>query len=209
MISFKKIKKNTLVIVLSVVVLALLTVNVTYSYVFSVKSTTNIQKFKAGTLDVTVTSTKMTSSLMPSTESDYPTAQTSTPKGDSNSYAKLVLKNTGSLDAKFSVSLANDTLPTGKTEAERVNMSYLRVGIYNETIGRWLTLGDTSSYSSVISNIKTNTDGSYPIISGTINSKATTTYRVYIWLIDTTPTTEISKLVNLKLNVKSTPKDQK
>ena len=209
---FRKIKRNTLIIVLSVILLTVLTMNITYSYIFSVQGTSNVQTFKAGTLDVSLnSSTKMSATeLMPSSASDYPTASNSTPNGDSNSsYATLLLNNaSSSLNAKFTVSIDYDT-SSGVTSSDYVDMSYIKIGIYDVTNSNWVDLSSSNAgtYSALISSFNKATEG-YPILSGLVNSATSRTYRIYVWLSDTTPESEIGKYVNLKLNVKSVPEDQ-
>lgn len=201
MIPIRKIKRSTLIVVLSVIVLTLVTMNTTYSYVFSVKSATSVQTFTAGTLVVSVTSSKkMTAdTLMPATSSDYPTSATSTPKSDNNnSYATLNLNNTGSLNAAFSVSISNDSIPSGKTA---IDLQYLKIGIYDEKNSQWLNFGGSTYYTTLSSLSGTN--GAYTIINDTVASSTNRNYKIYIWLSESTPTTEIGKAVYLKLNVKS------
>ncbi len=211
MISFKTIKRSTLLVVLSVIALSLLTMNVTYSYVFSVKSSTNVQTFTAGTLEVSVSGSKEMSAktLMPAEASAYPTNANSKPNDDNNnSFATLTLNNSGSLDASFSVSLSKDTaaLPAGKSASDCIDMQYLRIGIYDVSNSKWVSLGN-GIYSALVSSISS-TNGVYPIINDTVTSKKSRSYKIYIWLSESTPVTEIGKLVYLKLNVKSTPTGQ-
>ena len=220
MVSLKKIRKSTLIIVLSVILLSIFTLRTTYSYIFSVKSNASVQTFKAGTLDISITESKQMTEklLMPATGNDYPTSLEAVPELDSNnSYATLSIKNNGSLDAKFSVSIDYDTnLPDGTTIEECkkdkcVNFQYLIIGIYDSTSSKWVNFasdgGAEVAYTQV-GSLTANTDGSYPILTGTVKSTQTNNYQIFIWLSDTTPYDEIGKLAYLKLNVKSTPVGQ-
>lgn len=209
---FRKIKRNALIIVLSVIILSILTIKVTYSYIFSVQGTTNVQTFTAGTLNVSISSSKMMSAklMMPSPSSSYPTVSTSAPKEDENaSYATLVLDNSASnLNAKFTVGLDLD-IPSGKAESDCVDLRYLKIGVYDATSSNWLNLSTSgaATYSATVTSFTKGTNG-YPIFSGVVSATASHTYRIYVWLIDTTPESQIGKYVHLKLNVSSVPDNQ-
>ncbi len=202
----KKIKRDTLIIIASVFVLTLLTMNFTYSYVFSVKSASKVETFKAGTLDVVVSgSTKMTTdSLMPALDSAFPTSADSPFKEDSNSsYATLVLNNSSStLPAQFSISIEDDTLPEGKTEGDRVDKQYIKIGVYDAASTKWVLFSDNPVIQ--LSSLEKGT-----IVNDSVKANESRTYYVFVWLSDTTPVTQIGKYVYLKLDVNSLVKGQK
>lgn len=204
----KKIKRKTILIVLSVIALTLLTMNVSYAYIFSVKSQSTVETFTAGTLSVSInSSTKMQSTqLLPSSEG-FPTGPKSGIKDDNNySYATLSLSNTGTLNADFtaSVSVDTDNLPNGKTASDCVDLRYVIIGIYDEAKKEWRNLGTDSSpsYTSPIASFESS-NGVYPILTGTIAGKTSNNYRIYVWLSEGTPTSEIGKYLYLKMSVNS------
>lgn len=214
----KKIKRDTQIVVLSVLVLTIITLNVSYSAFFSVKTQSSIKELKTGDLNVTIDATNNTNGedLYPTDESLLPTAEESEQNFDSNDwkYTTLTLTNDGSLDAEFSVTISNDTnLPQGKSEKDLISLSYLKIGIYDVTNDKWVAFDAEKSVFTTAINGLTPTDeneNSYPILrdvveaskDGVENSNVRT-YRIYVWLDDETPISEIGKLVYLKLDIKS------
>lgn len=200
-----KLKRDTEIIILAVIVLTIVTMSVSYSAFFAVRSQTTIQEISTGTLDVLIdsASTAMGSDeLFPTSTSDLPKSANAVATG---SYAKLILNNNGTLDADFSVTISYDNLPAGKTLDDVIPMEYLNVGIYDVANNEWVNFGTSSnkSYYTSITGLTATETNTYPILSGVMAKNSTKEYRVYIWLSENTPTTEIGKLVYLKLDVKS------
>lgn len=207
----KRVKRDTIIVIISVFVLTVSTMRVAYSYVFSVKSQSSVQKIKSGELNVLIDDL---TSTMASTTELFPTPEEELPKPNnlsvSGPYSKLVINNSGTLDSAFSVSISYDTehIPTGKTVNDFIPFDYLIIGIYDDDNYKWYEYG--SSYYTQISNLTPSETNVYPVLSGTIDAPAvagnTTTrvFNVYIWLKEDTPISEIGKLAYLKLNVKST-----
>lgn len=205
----KRISRDTLIVVVSVIVLSALTIRVAYSAIFSVKSLSTVQEISSGTLNVIINneSSQMINidELFPST--DLPTEEDSVVSGN---YATLVLNNSGTLNSAFSVTISYDTdnLPTGNTVDDLISFDYLIIGIYDVDNDEWYQYG--SSYYTQISNLTESDTNVYPVLRGNISAPAvvgnvnTRQFHVYIWLKDDTPTSEIGKLAYLKLNVKST-----
>ena len=212
----KYFRNYTFVLVLSVIVVTLITMRVAYSAAFSVKSASTVQQINTGTLNVVIDNTLTQGidieELFPTTSSDLPTAVDSVVTGN---YATLVINNTGTLNSAFSVAIDYDAdsedLPDGATSSDFISFNYLIVGIYNVGTGNWVPFG--SSYYKQIGDIEPNGEGAYPILRdnisapANINQTVSKTYRVYIWLREDTPISEIGKLAFLKLNVKSTTKN--
>ncbi len=201
MISNSKPKTNKKLIIVSVLVLTILTLNVSYSAFFDVKTQPTINSFTSGTLDVVIdsTSTKLSGELKPVATSTLPTAAT-TAINSAWPYATLKLTNSGTLPADFAVTLSYDTA----NASERLSFTYLNIGIHDGS--KWVAFG-TKFYTPVTSLTSSSTDV-YPILRDTIQSNSTRnyqkTYKIFIWLSENTPITEIGKLVNLKINVRST-----
>ena len=207
----KEVKRDTQLIIISVLVLTLVTLSVSYSAFFSVQSQSTIQEISTGTLDVVIDSTSSamsTEDLFPTATSDLPTAANSVVDSGEGTYATLILKNSGTLDADFSVTIGYDSLPSGKTTDDLIAMNYLTIGIFDVDNNSWVDFG-SGVYNTPITGLTATDTNVYPILRDTIskssNGTATTReFRVYVWLSEDTPTTEIGKLVYMKLDVKST-----
>lgn len=199
----KEAKRDTQLIIISVLVLTLVTLNVSYSAFFSVQSQSTIQKISTGTLEVLIDSTSSamsTDELYPTSESKLPTSATSVVDG---SYAILNLNNAGTLAADFSVTIGYDALPADKTEEDLIGFNYLNLGIFDVSNNTWIDFGG-GVYYTPITGLTASEENVYPILRDTIESGTQNQYRIYIWLSENTPTTEIGKIVYLKLDVKST-----
>lgn len=203
MIEKKEVKTDIKMIIISVMILTLVTLSVSYASFFSVQPVATIREVTAGTLNVIINGTSMgTSDMYPIATSELPTSSKSVIGG---SYATLNLENAGTLAADYSVSISYDdtvTYPTGKTSADLISYNWLVVGVYNVDDNEWVEF-DGSYYIS-LSSITPNSDGGYPILRDSVDSEGAKQYRIYVWLDENTPTTEIGKLVYLKLDVKST-----
>ena len=207
----KRIKRDTLIVVISVIVLTISTMQVAYSAIFSVKSQSTVQEIRSGTLNVIIdnlsSSMLSTTELLPTSTNDLPSSTNSSVSGP---YATLAINNSGTLNSAFSVSISYDTenLPSGKTVDDLISFDYLIIGIYDYDNGEWYEYG--SSYYTQISNLTPSETNVYPVLRGSIDAPAVVgnttarTFRVYIWLKEDTPVSEIGKLAYLKLNVKST-----
>lgn len=205
----RKLKRDTQLIIISVLILTLSTMSVSYSAFFSVQSQSTIQEITTGTLDViidTTNSTQMsTDDLFPTAEADLPTSASAAATG---SYANLILQNNGTLHADFSVSVSYDSIPNDYTEEDLISFDYLVVGIYDTATSQWVNFSDIEGeeiYYTSFSALTPSGTNTYPILRSIINKNSSKEYRVYIWLSESTPTTEIGKIVYLKLDVKSTP----
>lgn len=210
----KKIKRDTQLIIISVLILTLVTMSVSYSAFFSVQSQSTVQEISTGTLNVLIDGSSAMSGddLFPTSSSDLPSSSTSV---INSSCAKLNLSNVGSLDADFSVTLGYDALPSGKTSEDLISLKYLNVGIFDLDNNAWINFGDETNevYHTPITGLTPSKENTYPILRDTVYSeisnandaskKSMRQYCVYVWLAENTPITEIGKLVYLKLDVKS------
>lgn len=211
----KTIKRDTQLIIISVIILTIVTLSVSYSAFFSVQSLSTIQEISTGDLNITV-NFDTTGTIFAGTEELFPT--TIEEVQDKN-YATLTLLNNGDLDADFSVTVSYDFDKLreisgfeNKTDVELaeelVPFDYLNIGIYDEQNGAWVNFAETGETTqTAISGLTTSAEYTYPILRSSIskmsnNTTTQRTYKIYIWLSDETPTTEIGKFVYLKLNVK-------
>ncbi len=191
----EKMKRNTNLIIISVIVLTILTLNVSYSAFFDVQLQPTVQSFTTGTLNVTIDSSEALSGVLTPTN-NLPTASTST-KPD-KSYALLTLKNTGTLNANFEVKIENDTLPSGAVESDRLAPENILVGVYDESANAWIEFD--GKYNTTLSSLKNNV-----ILSSTIDgNNVSKTYRISVWLPQNLDPKNVGKLIYLKLSVRST-----
>lgn len=210
MISNERPKTNKKLIVISVIVLTILTLNVSYSAFFDVKTQEEVNTFTAGNLEVTVNQNNtVNGSLVPTPDNELPSAETnpnlsSSEKSDWK-YSEITIQNAGNLAADFMVTISFDT---AVSEAERVNLQYLNIGIYDTGENKWLEFGTGKYYASLSSlNPLSSDPNAIPIIRNKMLAASNSnqkTYRIYIWLSQNTPVTEINKKINLKINVRST-----
>lgn len=222
----KAFKSDTQLIILSVIILTIVTLSFSYSAFFTVQSLSTVQEISTGNLDVTVT-VDNTNSIGQS-EEIFPSATEDVTTGTGGNYSVLNLLNEGSLDADFSVTLSYDfdklreiseysNLSDSKLTEYLVSFSYLKVGIYDTVKGSWVNFGSGSgeTYYPTVSSLTASSSSNYayPILRDKVYSESTNasdstkkyqkTYRIYIWLSDETPISEIGKYVYLKLNIKS------
>lgn len=201
----KEIKRDTQLIIISVLVLTLITLNVSYSAFFSVQSQSTVQEISTGTLKVVIDGSQAMNvdELMPTFITELPTSANSTANGN---YAVLNLDNQGDIAADFSVTLGYDTLPSGSTTKDLISFNYLNIGIFDVTNNVWLEFGEGSNaFYTPVTGLTATSNNVYPIIRDEVAASSQRQFRVYVWLSENTPISEIGKLIYLKLDVKSTP----
>ena len=200
----KELKKDTKLMLAVVLILALLTLNLSYSAIFSVKSVSTIQEIEAGTLSVVIdnTSTPIYDDLMPTATSDLPTSSNS----EINSkYSTITFTNNGTLKTDVALTISNDydNMPSLSKDEDLLSFNYLNVGLYNGT--EWVNFGTTDSpqYYVALSSLQlvTGTTDTYTLVTDTLNVGESKDYRVYVWLSESTPADKIGSVVSLKLNV--------
>ncbi len=215
-------KRNRYVkfVILSVMILTIISLNFSYSAFFSIDSRSTVQEIDTGTLNVTASATPMAKDDLFPTEETLPTDEKSTLKNAEKDFAPLTITNNGNIDANFVVSLSydEDSMPDDSAEVGLVSFDNLIVGVYDVDNTVWLNLNPDEAgdpiYNMKVTQFTESAPNVYPILKGEID-KATMdetntkpvekNLRVYIWLADTTPATEIGKYAYLKLEVKSTP----
>lgn len=215
----KRLKRDTIIITFSVLILTLTTIRVSYAAFFEVKSNSNVQTMSTGELKVYIDKTQNKSSSITLTEV-FPTPTINLPQpGDDNatlenhrqsyeegSYAKIVLANDGNYNAEFVMSIGYDSIPADKKEEDLIDLRHLNIGIYDSEHG-WNNFGTAQSpqyYISIASLAESEfTPNMHPVIEGILNTGENVTYQIYIWLDENTPIDEIGSLVYLKLDVDS------
>jgi hypothetical protein len=200
----KSIKRDTLLVIIAVLTLTLVCLRTSYAAFVSIQTESELQSISSGTLDVVIdnASTAMSNAnLFPTPNNELPTASNSTVP-NAHSYSRLLLNNDGTLNATFSVTVSYDNLPVGKTVDDLVSFNYLKIGIFDVDENEWIDFGN-GTYNTVISNLTPSEENVYPILRDEVPATDTREFRVYVWLTEDIPETEIGKIVYLKLNVKS------
>ena len=218
----KEIKRDTQLIILSVIVLTIVTLSVSYSAFFTVQSLSTIQEISTGDLEVDVTIDN-SNSIVDANEELFPSTTEEIINGTGGKFSKLTLVNNGNLAADFSVTISydfdelrklsgNEDLTDTELLAQLVPFSYLNIGIYDQKNGNWVNFSEGSGetlYTTISGLAPSENDANtYPILRSSLetnvngNEEYEKEYKVYVWLSDETPTSEIGKYVYLKLNVK-------
>lgn len=216
----KNLKRDTQIIILSVLILTIISLNFSYSAFFSIDSRSTVQEISTGTLNVTATPTSMWKEDLYPTDEALPTDEKSTLSSSEKNFAALTVTNNGTIDANYVITLSYDTsdLTEDQIANDLASFDNLIIGIYDTDKSSWVNLnpdGDSNAiYNMKITQFAESSKGVYPILKHEI-LKANITesetkptiqnLRIYVWLADTTPESEIGKLVHLKINVRSTP----
>ncbi len=203
----KKLRRDTVIVTIAVIIMTGLVIRVSYAYIFSVKSKATLHQIASGVLNLTINqlgSTAMsTDDLYPVDSTLLPTASNSVYTGD---YARLSLNNNGTITSHFLVNIGYDALPSGSTQSDLTSFAYLLIGVFSEEDNAWINLGTTQSpaYYKTINTLNASGTNIYDVFEDEVDASDAKNYRVYIWLDEDTPITEIEKLVYLKVNVVST-----
>ena len=202
----KKLKRDTIIVIISVFVLTLTTIRVSYAAFFTVKSQSTVQRYETKELNVLISkgSSVSVKEIFPTLTSKLPTAPDTVIAPTEGSFSTITLNNSGSYDAEYVLSVGyDDALPEGKTAKDLIPLKYLNIGILDKTTNNWLDFGNSKYYISLAS-LEASATNVYPILNGTINKDVSQNYDFYVWLDEDTPVEEIDKLVYLKLTVDST-----
>ena len=210
-INGKYIKRGTIITVVSIIVLTLATMNVSYSSFFSVQTQTNVPVITAGNLSVTAEVTPKPTSptgdgLMPSSGYTSITSSSSAISGTQNTdYIKETLKitNKSNLKVTVGVSLQNSNIENIQ------NASPESIVIAIQKNNNWITFGTTSTYWVQLSNLVTSSNGIYPIIKDDIGASSGTgtavTYDIYMWVKDDAKEEDAEKDISYNISVKAIP----
>lgn len=219
MVSGKTLKRSTAIVVGSIVALSLVTMNVSYSSFFSVQTQSGIQTISTGTLKVTASVDKTpleNKELMPDTSKSYENIKAengvvsaSSPNENKDNKITLTVENDGDVDAVFGASIKRTA--NNVKNGEDAELSNVVIAIQHDN--KWLKFGegDDAPFYVTITDLVSESEGSYPIIydeigKKTSDTKTTKKYDIYFWLKDTTNENQQGKSLNLSLTVKSAPK---
>ena len=200
-INGKNIKRGTIITVVSIIVLTLATMNVSYSSFFKVQTQNTVPVITAGNLNVTAQIAKAAGTdnkeLMPSGGYKTITGPSVAIQGNDFSKSTLTVTNSSNIDIKLGVSLS-DTANSG-------NATPASVVIAIQKSGQWLQFGSSGKYYVKLSElVKSGT--AYPIISETVG-KASPVYDIYMWLAEDAVEDDAEKALNYSVAVKAIPAD--
>ncbi len=200
----KYIKRGTIITVVSIIVLTLATMNVSYSSFFSVQTQTNVPVITAGNLNVTATieptPTQNGEGLMPSDGYSSITDANSPINGNQNTdYIKETLKITNSSNINIKIGALISDTGSGNAQPQSVVIAI-------QKNNQWLSFGSGSNKYYVKLNQLTKSDSAYPIINDIINNgTSTVSYDIYMWLASDTVETDSEKSLNYSISVKAIP----
>ena len=216
--SGKKIKRDTQIIILSVLILTIISLNFSYSAFFSIDSGNTVKEISTGTLNVTASTIPMAKTEVFPTEEVLPTTEKATLQYPEKDCASLTISNNGNIDANYTVSLSYDLDSLNndhKENSELVSFENLIIGVQDTDNNSWLNLNpnkdEAAIYNMKVTQFTSSEPNVYPILKGEIGKAQDSlnptkqNLKVYVWLSDTTSASEIGKYVYLKLNVKSIP----
>lgn len=222
----KEVKRDTQLIIISVIILTIVMLSFSYSAFFTVQSLSTVQEITTGNLNVTITIDNTNSIIQ---DGDiFPLADKEIEDGTGGNYSTLTLVNEGDLDADFSATISYDfdklkqideysNMSNNELLDYLVSFDYLKIGIYDVSNNNWVNFsGDNgTTYYTLISGLtpSSSSNYTYPILRDVVYSKESNSldsskqyqkvFKIYVWLSDETPISEIGKYVYLKLNVKS------
>lgn len=187
----KLIKNKNFIIAACVVILTIITITVSYSAFFTVKTNTANQSITTGTLSVTYTnqSTAISRNNMNSLSDEMGLAESEP--------SVIYIQNTGSLNSTFTITLGYDmenflASAGSNNDAELTPLDYVKVAVYeyNGTNDETLIVGPITIAELPIYKIN-NSDSRYnryailfDSVGGINSGDATKTYKVKMWLSD-------------------------
>ena len=217
----KEFKRDTQLIIFSVIVLSLVTMSVSYSAFFSVQSLSTIQEIDTGNLEIDVLIDNTNANE--SGKAIFPTTFDKITDEVDGNYSLITLVNEGNIEGDFSISISYDfdkirsidefkDLTNDELISHMVSLQYLKIAIYDDVLGTWIDF-DKSEGEIISPSISLLTPAyddiySYPVLRDKIlvnttgNELYTRRYKLYVWLEEETPVSEIGKYIFLKLNVK-------
>lgn len=203
---FKKIMAHRkLFITVCVLVLTISSIGISYSAFFSVKSNTNDQTVKTGTLSVTYSGNYLGGSNGSTTPgaTDSLSVKDLLPLPDKEglkaTQSKIIyIQNTGTLDSEYILTVGYDMPNFGKranpnTSDTLTPVEYIRVAVYDYNsqngestlIAGPISIGDLPIYKYDAADYRNNR---YSLLIGNVGNstsgKSSKTYRVKVWLSD-------------------------
>lgn len=201
------IKKQSYVIAISAILLAIAVAGTSYALFFQVDSNSNNQVVETGSLAVTYadnSSAISATELLPMADTEALNSETLV--------STIYVENKGSLPANYVLTIGNDIslfeeefnyLPTD----EFLNHDYIRIAVYQN--GEMIIGPKTlSSFEAAEGN-----NEMYKLTSGKLDvsstGNTTVTYAIKVWVSHDAPIDIIGKLIYLKVDVNSTVDEEK
>ncbi len=202
MITIKKLKKETTVILVSVICLTVMTLGFSYAVFFDIDTSTSNQNIETGTLVVEFGSS--TSSIVNNNMLPTPDAVAL----ESESMSTIYLQNNGSLDSDFVITLGYDYEAfnaASSPESNLIPLEFLNTAIfeYNPSTGESVIVSDIVSLADLVPNdLNSETYNLYQSVIGKSSSGSNAkTYIVRIWLDEFAPEYLSNYKLYLKLGV--------
>lgn len=188
-INFKKIKRETAYLVITVLCLTIVMLGTSYSIFFDVKTNANEHTITTGDLSVQFTSGDDTveSTLV------YPLSDAEGLSGDAQSI--FYVQNSGSIDGAFTFTITENA-------ANELSLEYIKMAVFEYNSSS--TVDNTQLSDIIILNdCITDENGDYVAFSSTISSGSSTTYVVKFWLDEDCPEEIMGEALDLSINVLS------
>lgn len=196
------IKKQSYVIAISAILLAIVISGTSYALFFQVDTNTSNQVVETGSLSVTYGANSQAitdTELMPMADTDA--------LDSSTLVSTIYVENKGTLPADYTITLGNDVDSFKAREGyattdELLNHDYIRIAVYKngEMIIEPKTLSDFTLSKS--------DSTMYDLYSGNLNvsgtGESTETFAIKVWIASDAPEDIIGDFVYLKVNVTST-----
>lgn len=198
----RNIKKQSYIIAISAILLAIVISGTSYALFFQVDTNSSNQVIETGSLSVTYGANSQAitdTELMPMTDTDALESSTLV--------STIYVENKGTLPANYSITIGNDVDSFQAREGysatdELLNHDYIRVAVYKngEMIIEPKTLSDFT--------LSTDDNTMYNVFSGSLNvsgtGSSTETFAIKVWIASDAPEEIIGDFVYLKVNVTST-----
>lgn len=201
------IKKQSYVIAISAILLAIAVAGTSYALFFQVDSNSNNQVVETGSLAVTYGANSKAISateLLPMADTDALSSETLV--------STIYVENKGSLPAEYNLTIGNDIQTFQSRQGysasdELLNHDYIRVAVYKN--GE-MVLAPTTLSSLPVSE---ENNAMYKLESGkldvTSTGNSTVTYAIKVWVSNDAPVDIIGDFVYLKVDVISTVDEDK
>lgn len=201
------IKKQSYIIAVSAILLAIVISGTSYALFFQVNTNSNNQVIETGNLAVTygenskaITETQ----LVPLTDTEALASTTLV--------STIYVENKGSLPADYHVTIGNDISEfqnrAGYTSSDKLlNHDYIRVAVYKN--------GEMVLNPTTLSDLQVSADNNqmYNLHNGSLNvlstGESTVTYAIKVWISSEAPVDIIGDFVYLKVDVTSTVDEEK
>lgn len=184
-VNLKNLKRETTMMLITVVCLTTTMISVSYGIFFDVKTNQNEQVITTGDLSVQISGGESISYLYPFSDDVVDSISTQ---------SVYYLQNTGSTNASFTF-----TVTIGSDNEVALDFIKLAVMEYDSSSRTYSLVSDIIT----LSNCSQNEDGDYVLFTESMNSSGSGTYAVKVWLDENSDESIIGEAVELNVNVLS------